>query len=102
MRHLILFQTYIEIFNKIEKVNLAALVVSSMTIVALVINEILKVSTGSCLSFSESPCACICSMVHIYAIFRSIYVCIHMCVCVCVRTCAELHSTTRCGNTNYY
>ncbi|GFG31126.1 hypothetical protein Cfor_12776, partial [Coptotermes formosanus] len=35
--------TYIEIFNKIEDVNLAAIVVSSITIVALLINnEILK------------------------------------------------------------
>jgi solute carrier family 26 protein len=34
--------TYIEIFNKIEDINVAALVVTSITIVALVINEILK------------------------------------------------------------
>jgi hypothetical protein len=38
------FQVYIEIFNKIEEVNIAALVVSSITIIVLVINnEVLKV-----------------------------------------------------------
>jgi hypothetical protein len=39
------FQAYIEIFNKIEEVNIAALVVSSITIIVLAINnEFLKVS----------------------------------------------------------
>jgi hypothetical protein len=39
------FQTYIEIFNKIEEVNIAALVVSSITVIVLAINnEFLKVS----------------------------------------------------------
>jgi hypothetical protein len=38
------FQVYIEIFNKIEEVNIAALVVSSITIIVLAINnEFLKV-----------------------------------------------------------
>jgi hypothetical protein len=67
MRHLILFQTYIEIFNKIEDVNLAALFVSSITIVALVINETLKVSTGQLSLF-------LCVTVCIY-LFNGSYVC---------------------------
>jgi hypothetical protein len=44
MEH-ISFQAYIEVFNKIEEVNIAALVVSSITIIVLAINnEFLKVS----------------------------------------------------------
>jgi hypothetical protein len=39
------FQAYIEIFNKIEEVNISALVVSSITVIVLAINnEFLKVS----------------------------------------------------------
>ena len=96
MRHLILFQTYIEIFNKIERVNLAALVVSSMTIVALVINDILKVSTGQ---LSLFLCVTMCMYVfngsylcH-FQKHVSVHICVCVCVCVCVRACAELHST---------
>lgn len=74
MKHLISFQTYIEIFNKIEEVNLAALVISSITIVALVINnDFLKVSTRRCHSFAS-----VCMYMHSQV---CIHTCMHMCVC---------------------
>jgi hypothetical protein len=60
---MISFQTYIEIFNKIEEVNLAALLVSSITIAVLLINnEFLKVSTKRCHIFF------LYISVHVYAI----------------------------------
>jgi hypothetical protein len=99
-----LFQTYIEIFNKIEDVNLAALVVSSITIVALAINEILKVSTGQlslflchhvhicvqwpiCVSFSEA-----------YFVHTHVCMCVCACVCARVRACTEFHKSSKFSN----
>jgi hypothetical protein len=71
---MISFQTYIEIFNKIEEVNLAVLVVSSITIVVLVINnEFLKVSTKRCHSFYLYVC------VHVHTI-RGMHAYVYVCV----------------------
>jgi hypothetical protein len=87
MRYLILFQTYIEIFNKIEDVNLAALVVSSITIVTLVVNnEILKVSTGQLSLFLCVMCMYVCVFIgsNAYLIQKNICVYTHVCACVCV------------------
>ena len=87
MGHLILFQTYIEIFNKIEDINVAALVVTSITIVALVINEILKVSTRQLSLF-----LCVTMCIYVFngpyvCHFQKHILCIH--VCVCVRACVH-------------
>jgi hypothetical protein len=116
MWHLILFQTYIEIFNKIEDVNLAAIVVSSITIVALLINnEILKVSTkGTSLPLSLCHCMHVCVHWPVCVLYSEAYTCactserererererecvcvrapVSVRACVCVMT-TELHST---------
>jgi len=81
-----LFQTYIEIFNKIEDVTPAALVVSSITIAALVINEILKVSTGQ-LSLSLCHRVHVCVQWPICMSFSEAYMCAY--TCMCVRVCVH-------------